>query len=147
MFNLHGSLRAVADAIRPHKSRSYRQVAERRRGRLASRQQPRSTQTTAPYTVTHAQRQTDVQRVSIDAEDLPSDSRRGTGLLFLSCYENRIQKAPDREVEQQTADAAAERMSLSRVFIEMTPPSRGTKATETHTLTWRKLNPAAPSAF
>lgn len=34
------------------------------------------------------------------------------------------------EVEQQTADAMTERMSLSCVFNELTPPSRITKALE-----------------
>lgn len=38
MFNLHGSHWAMADAIAPHKSQSYQQVAERSRGRLTSSQ-------------------------------------------------------------------------------------------------------------
>lgn len=41
-----------------------------------------------------------------------------------------IKKVADRGVEEQTDD---QRMSLSRVFVEVTPPGSTTKASHTHT--------------
>lgn len=43
-----------------------------------------------------------------------------------------IKKVADRGVEEQTDD---QRMSLSRVFVEVTPPGSTTKASETRTRT------------
>lgn len=46
--------------------------------------------------------------------------------------DDRLKQSPDKEVEQQTADAGTAGMSSSCVFAEMRPLTRKTKALEKH---------------